>query len=60
MHSVKGGRSSVSWSIPGDFPDTSTEAFDQKYMSQLFDLGFKLGKSGSKWKKTPPRMGNAS
>ena len=41
--------------IPGDFPDTSTEAFDPKYMSQLFDLGFRLGKSGTEWKKTPPR-----
>jgi hypothetical protein len=45
--------------IPGDFPDTSTEAFDPKYMSQLYELGFKLGKSGTEWKKTPPRLGNA-
>jgi hypothetical protein len=45
--------------IPGDFPDTSTEAFDPKYMSQLFELGYKLGKSGTEWKKTPPRLGNA-
>jgi hypothetical protein len=44
--------------IPGDFPDTSTEAFDPKYMSQLYELGFKLGKSGTEWKKTPPRLGN--
>jgi hypothetical protein len=46
--------------IPGDFPDTSTEAFDKKYMSQLFDLGSRLGKSGNVWKKTPPRLGNSS
>jgi len=45
--------------IPGNFPDTSTEAFDTKYMSQLFELGFKLGKSGSEWKRTPPRLGDA-
>jgi len=44
--------------IPGNFPDTSTEAFDPKYMSQLFDLGYKLGKSGTEWKKTPPRLSN--
>jgi hypothetical protein len=44
--------------IPGEFPDTSTEAFDPKYMSQLFDLGYKLGKSGTEWKKTPPRLGH--
>jgi hypothetical protein len=46
--------------IPADFPDTSTEAFDPKYMSQLFELGFKLGESGTEWKKTPPRLGNPS
>jgi predicted patatin/cPLA2 family phospholipase len=46
--------------IPGSFPDTSTEAFDTKYMSQLFELGFNLGKSGTAWKKTPPRLGNPS
>jgi hypothetical protein len=45
--------------IPGNFSDTSTEAFDPKYMSQLFNLGFKLGKSGTEWKKTPPRLANA-
>jgi hypothetical protein len=44
--------------IPGNFPDTSTEAFDPKYMSQLFDLGYKLGRSGKEWKKTPPRLGH--
>jgi len=42
--------------IPGDFPDTSTEAFDPRYMSNLFDLGYKLGKSGTEWKRTPPRL----
>ncbi len=46
--------------IPGDFPDTSTEAFDPKYMTGLFDLGFQLGKSGHPWTKTPPRLGSAS
>jgi hypothetical protein len=44
--------------IPGNFPDTSTEAFDPKYMSQLFELGYKLGKDGTEWKKTPPRLSN--
>lgn len=42
--------------IPGDFRDTSTEAFDPVYMSRLFDLGFQSGKSGHPWKKTPPRL----
>lgn len=43
--------------IPGDFPDTSTEAFDPIYMSRLFELGAKLGRSGGAWTKTPPRLG---
>lgn len=46
--------------IPGSFPDTSTEAFDPKYMSALFNLRFELGKSGRPWKTTPPRLGNPS
>ena len=46
--------------IPGSFSDTSTEAFDRKYMSSLFDLGFQLGKSGRPWTKTPPRLGSPS
>ncbi|MGE3628182.1 MAG: patatin-like phospholipase family protein [Hyphomicrobiales bacterium] len=43
--------------IPGNFPDTSTEPFDRKYMNSLFDLGYKLGSAGTPWKKTPPRHG---
>jgi hypothetical protein len=43
--------------IPGDFPDTSKQAFDPKYMSALYDLGFKLGQEGYAWRKTPPRLG---
>jgi Patatin-like phospholipase len=46
--------------IPGDFPDTSTEAFDTVYMSKLFDLGVQRGKDGNAWKKTPPRLGSPS
>jgi len=46
--------------IPGNFPDTSTESFDTVYMNKLFDLGFELGKNGTAWKQTPPRLGNPS
>jgi hypothetical protein len=46
--------------IPGNFPDTSTESFDPKYMSGLFNLGFEAGKNGHPWTKTPPRLGNPS
>jgi hypothetical protein len=42
--------------IPGDFLDTSTQAFDPVYMGKLYDLGFQLAQAGYPWKKTPPRM----
>ena len=40
--------------IPGDFKNTSTEAFDRVYMKKLFDLGKRLGRAGYRWKTTPP------
>ena len=42
--------------IPGDFHDTSTQAFDPVYMGKLYDLGFRLAQNGYPWKKVPPRM----
>ena len=42
--------------IPGDFLDTSTQAFDPVYMGKLYDLGFGMAQAGYPWKKTPPRM----
>jgi predicted acylesterase/phospholipase RssA len=42
--------------IPGDFVDTSTQAFDPVYMGKLFNLGYQLAEAGYPWKKTPPRM----
>ncbi|MEX1059771.1 MAG: patatin-like phospholipase family protein [Methyloceanibacter sp.] len=42
--------------IPGDFHDTSTQAFDPVYMTKLYDLGFRLAQAGYPWKKVPPRM----
>jgi predicted acylesterase/phospholipase RssA len=44
--------------IPGDFPDTSTQAFDPIYMTKLYDVGFQLASNGSPWKKVPPRWVN--
>ncbi len=41
--------------IPGNFPDTSTQAFDPDYMGKLFDLGFRLETNGNPWKQVPPR-----
>ncbi len=43
--------------IPGDFPDTSADAFDQKYMTALFDLGYQLAAGGYQWRKKPPGLG---
>jgi hypothetical protein len=42
--------------IPGDFRDTSTQAFDPVYMTKLYDLGYRMAQAGYPWKKTPPRM----
>jgi hypothetical protein len=42
--------------IPGDFHDTSTQAFDPVYMGKLYELGFRLAQAGYPWKKVPPRM----
>jgi hypothetical protein len=42
--------------IPGDFVDTSTQAFDPVYMTKLYDLGYQMAEAGYPWKKTPPRM----
>ena len=42
--------------IPGDFVDTSTQAFDPVYMGKLFNLGYQMAEAGYPWKKVPPRM----
>lgn len=42
--------------IPGDFHDTSTQAFDPIYMGKLYALGFSMAQAGYPWKKVPPRM----
>ncbi len=43
--------------IPGNFIDTSTQAFDPVYMTKLYDLGYRMAEAGYPWQKTPPRMG---
>ena len=42
--------------IPGDFLDTSTQAFDPVYMGKLYELGYRMAQAGYPWKKVPPRM----
>jgi predicted acylesterase/phospholipase RssA len=41
--------------IPEDFTMKSKELFDPEYMSQLFDLGYRMAEGGYPWKKGPPR-----
>jgi hypothetical protein len=43
--------------IPGDSPDTSTQAFDPVYMTKLFDIGFNAAREGCPWHKRPPVFG---
>ena len=39
--------------IPPDFREKSTEAFDKAYMTKLFKYGERLGRQGYPWKKEP-------
>lgn len=41
-------------SIPEDFAEKSAEAFDPKYMKQLFDRGYEAALKGYEWTKSPP------
>jgi hypothetical protein len=40
--------------IPNEFNVKAKEPFDPEYMSQLFDLGYRMALSGYPWQKTPP------
>ncbi len=40
--------------IPSDFEEKPKEAFDPEYMSKLFELGYRMGKNGYPWEKSPP------
>lgn len=42
--------------VPADFDAPQEEIFDPKYMSNLFDLGYRMGKDGYPWSKVPPGM----
>ena len=39
--------------IPEDFTIKSKELFDPEYMSQLFDLGYRMAEGGYPWQKKP-------
>ncbi len=42
--------------IDDDFDAEHPEEFDTQYMKALFDYGFRQGRDGYPWKKTPPRL----
>jgi predicted acylesterase/phospholipase RssA len=43
--------------IPSSFDLKSTGLFDYAYMQALFDTGYRLGKEGYRWSKSPPGVG---
>jgi predicted acylesterase/phospholipase RssA len=45
--------------IPPNVELSSSEPFDQVYMTSLFELGYRLGQRGYPWLKAPPGMENA-
>lgn len=40
--------------VPDDFDEKAKEMFDPEYMRKLFDVGYRMAKSGFPWKKAPP------
>lgn len=40
--------------VPEDFNEKPKEMFDPEYMKRLFDVGYRMAKSGFPWKKAPP------
>jgi predicted patatin/cPLA2 family phospholipase len=40
--------------IPAEFDAKPNEAFDPIYMGELYELGYRLGRSGEAWKHEPP------
>ena len=43
-------------SIPADFDKTPKESFDPDYMTELFELGYRMAAHGYPWQKQPPGM----
>ncbi len=40
--------------VPDDFVWQGEEEFDRAEMNRLYEIGYRLGKSGDAWSKTPP------
>jgi len=45
--------------VPSDYVAESEEPFDKAEMNRLFEIGFRLGVSGTAWKTVPPGLGSA-
>jgi predicted acylesterase/phospholipase RssA len=41
-------------SVPSDFNHENNEPFDIKYMTALYELGYRQAKSGYEWQRKPP------
>jgi hypothetical protein len=42
--------------VPSDYVAGSEEPFDKAEMNRLFEIGYRLGVSGTAWKTVPPGM----
>jgi predicted acylesterase/phospholipase RssA len=42
--------------IPGDVQDTSTAPFDPVFMTELYDVGYRMARQGYPWQKQPPEL----
>lgn len=42
--------------IPEDVADTSTQAFDPVYMTELYNVGYEMARRGYRWHKQPPGL----
>ncbi len=42
--------------VPGDFDYPLPEPFDNKYMRELYSVGYEIGKKGVDWKRQPPAL----
>ncbi|WP_419901741.1 hypothetical protein [Kiloniella sp.] len=42
--------------VPGEFDYPLPEPFDNKYMRELYSVGYEIGKKGVNWKRQPPEL----
>jgi len=42
--------------IPREFTTPYVEPFEPRYMNELFELGYRMGRAGYQWAKVPPNF----